>query len=386
MKYMFDGIFIVFIMGFPLAVTSYVNNKGSCQVKKIWIALTMALIAGRLIPVVRTDLFRYNQKMMELAELSYRDLLQQTKLNDMLIHQMFWAFGKLGWHSLLPAVSAFALYSVMLEIFGGVLKQVKASRYLKFVLLMFTMSIVSFYYSTEIIRNMLAFSISMYAVFRDLFQKKRNVYTIILYILPCMIHISSFVFIILRISVWLFYSAYPLFLAGIFISPFMLYEAYHATKNLTFSNRLLELFRQCIDSAYWYYYEFDYGWALAVKNSGFMNVQRFFFFVLLAAILFEIFIYHRRFVKENPEHAKLLLFLEGFGALTFVTFHIMDAIYLRLYYIWFLILPAILFPVIRMASEKRFFRYYNGILLFAYIPIGIVFQIYRMYGYVVIKL
>lgn len=171
MKYMFDGIFIVFIMGFPLAVTSYVSNKGSCQIKKIWIALTMALIAGRLIPVVRTDLFRYNQKMMELAELSYRDLLQQTKLNDMLIHQMFWAFGKLGWHSLLPAVSAFALYSVMLEIFGGVLKQVKASRYLKFVLLMFTMSIVSFYYSTEIIRNMLAFSISMYAVFRDLFQK-----------------------------------------------------------------------------------------------------------------------------------------------------------------------------------------------------------------------
>lgn len=386
MKYMFDGIFIVFIMGFPLAVTSYVSNKGSCQIKKIWIALTMALIAGRLIPVVRTDLFRYNQKMMELAELSYRDLLQQTKLNDMLINQMFWAFGKLGWRFLLPAVSAFVLYSVMLEIYGCVLQRTDASKYLKFILLMFTMSIVSFYYSTEIIRNMLAFSISMYAVFRDLFQKKRNVYTIILYILPCMIHISSFVFIILRISVWLFYSAYPLFLAGIFISPFMLYEAYHATKNLTFSNRLLELFRQCIDSAYWYYYEFDYGWALAVKNSGFMNVQRFFFFVLLAAILLEIFIYHRRFVKENPEHAKLLLFLEGFGTLTFVTFHIMDAIYLRLYYIWFLILPAILFPVIQMASEKRFFRYYNGILLFAYIPIGIVFQIYRMYGYVVIKL
>ncbi len=386
MKYMFDGIFIVFIMGFPLAVTSYVSKKGSCQVKKIWIALTMALIAGRLIPVVRTDLFRYNQKMMELAGLSYRDLLQQTKLNDMLINQMFWAFGKLGWRFLLPAVSAFVLYSVMLEIYGCVLQRTDASKYLKFILLMFTMSIVSFYYSTEIIRNMLAFSISMYAVFRDLFQKKRNVYTIILYILPCMIHISSFVFIILRISVWLFYSAYPLFLAGIFISPFMLYEAYHATKNLTFSNRLLELFRQCIDSAYWYYYEFDYGWALAVKNSGFMNVQRFFFFVLLAAILLEIFIYHRRFVKENPEHAKLLLFLEGFGTLTFVTFHIMDAIYLRLYYIWFLILPAILFPVIQMASEKRFFRYYNGILLFAYIPIGIVFQIYRMYGYVVIKL
>ena len=300
MKYMFDGIFIVFIMGFPLAVTSYVSKKGSCQVKKIWIALTMALIAGRLIPVVRTDLFRYNQKMMELAGLSYRDLLQQTKLNDMLINQMFWAFGKLGWRFLLPAVSAFVLYSVMLEIYGCVLQRTDASKYLKFILLMFTMSIVSFYYSTEIIRNMLAFSISMYAVFRDLFQKKRNVYTIILYILPCMIHISSFVFIILRISVWLFYSAYPLFLAGIFISPFMLYEAYHATKNLTFSNRLLELFRQCIDSAYWYYYEFDYGWALAVKNSGFMNVQRFFFFVLLAAILLEIFIYHRRFVKENP--------------------------------------------------------------------------------------
>ena len=117
-----------------------------------------------------------------------------------------------------------------------------------------------------------------------------------------------------------------------------------------------------------------------------MNVQRFFFFVLLAGILFELFVYHRRFGKENPEHIKLLLFLEGFGALTLITFHIMDAIYLRLYYIWFLILPAILFPVIKMASEKRFFRYYNGVLLYAFIPIGMVFQLYRMYGYVVIQI
>lgn len=383
---MINGILFILIMGFPLAITLSINKKGSYHIEKRWIAVTMALLASRLIPVVKTDLFRYNQKMLDFAELSYRELMQQTRLNDWLINQMFWALGRLGWRSLLPAVSAFVLYSVMLEIYGGVLQRTKTSKNLKFILLMFTMSIVSFYFSTEIIRNMLAFSISIYAVFRDLYQKKRNVYTIILYIMPCMIHISAFVFIILRAAVWMFSSIYPLFLAGIFVSPFMLYEVYQAIKNIKFSNRLLEMLRQCIYGAYWYYYEFDYGWALAVKNSGFMNVQRLFFFVLLAAVLLEIFLYHRRFVKENPEHAKLLLFLEGFGALTFVTFHIMDAIYLRLYYIWFLILPAILFPVIQMASEKRFFRYYNGILLFAYIPIGIVFQIYRMYGYVVIKL
>ena len=381
-----NGILIVFIMGFPVAVTAVINKRECFHIEKIWIAVTLALLASRLTPVVRTDLFRYNQKMMEFAELSYKDLMQQTRLNDLLINQMFWAFGKLGWRPLLPAVSAFALYSVMLQIYGGVLKRTEASKHLKFILLMFTMSIVSFYYSTEVIRNMLAFTLSIYGVFRDLYQKKRNVWTFLLYILPCMIHMSAIVFLILRVSVWLFRSLHPLFLAGIFVSPLMLYEAYHITKDLEFGNPLLSLFRQCIDSAYWYYYEFDYGWALAVRKSGFMNVQRFFFFVLLAGILFELFVYHRRFGKENPEHIKLLLFLEGFGALTLITFHIMDAIYLRLYYIWFLILPAILLPVIKMASEKRFFRYYNGVLLYAFIPIGIVFQLYRMYGYVVIQI
>ncbi len=246
------------------------------------ISLFFAVMSYSYVPLDETDLSRYFDYIDNFVFLSFWDgvmHIYEGQPGLYIFNAVAWIAAHSHDYHLLPAVSTFFVYYIGLYITFVIFQNEKISyRFLRIYLLLLV-CFIDWYAIANNVRNILAFSLVGLAVFRDVYQRKRGLYTLLLYILPITIHPTSIILILLRAVVKITQKSRCLLLIlAAFIGPFveLLYFTIPYYTSNVFVNFLMI-------KSYNYFFDRGTDWGIEVSNSAYFGVHKFLYISLMAA-------------------------------------------------------------------------------------------------------
>lgn len=157
----------------------------------------MSIIVYSCIPNYENDLIRYFQMIEQCKSLPFSQAF--TWANDGLVVKnfVFWIISRLGDSHILPALAS--------AIYYGVSAYLAVDQYNEgdkiYPIILFQLCTIPFLESLSNVRNVSAFALLILAAYRDMVKKDRGIVTILLYVLPCFVHMSGFVLVAFRLAV-----------------------------------------------------------------------------------------------------------------------------------------------------------------------------------------
>jgi len=166
--------------------------------KYVWMyALTFGMLAYCFNPVYEIDLSRYFGQLDYCRTIPFSRALSWRDDGLIIKNLVFWLVSKTGDNHILPLLSVGIVYGVAGFVSVSALDERKSDLWK---LLLFQVMLLPMYNIVSNVRNVAAFSLLIWAAYRDLVNKKRDMLTLALYILPCFIHMTGFVLVLFRIS------------------------------------------------------------------------------------------------------------------------------------------------------------------------------------------
>lgn len=147
------------------------------------------------------DLTRYFDIVTSYENMSWDFFFNHVLFGDLMFiqHLLFYVVGKTGNPHLLPAIVIFISYFIMLYMITDYANYKKAKSSEVLLALLFLLCVMPFISLVSNVRNILAFSLITFGIYREFVQGKKNIFTLLLYVVPCFIHISSLSLILLRL-------------------------------------------------------------------------------------------------------------------------------------------------------------------------------------------
>ncbi len=188
------------IIGALLSIFYLVNKTKYSVFYAMILALTFASMAYAFIPNHDIDLVRYYQICDNIAEIYRSEGIISAIFTDyfFVINFLFLIIGVTGKYSLLPFITMFIVYFIAVYMIADYSKRNNSNPLNIFISLIVLIGVLSFPAAVSNVRNVLAFSIFIFALYRDLVQGKKNIFTLILYVTPVFIHISTIVLLFIR--------------------------------------------------------------------------------------------------------------------------------------------------------------------------------------------
>lgn len=167
------------------------------------IALGMASIAYCYYPKGDPDIIRYVWYIESLKGTSFYDAVAsgiKGETNTFVFSFFCWVAAQINDPQIIPAVSTFFVYycGMYVTCYIGADKRIKRSIVIAYVI--FMLLSLNFYAIINNVRNVFAFSVVSFAIFRDMYQKKRNWGTWVLYIFPIFVHQSAVLIVLVRLA------------------------------------------------------------------------------------------------------------------------------------------------------------------------------------------
>ena len=336
----------------------------------------LVIVAFSMHPITDGDLSRYYAWSLDYAKQPPSLLFANTEYDQKFIIMLFWVAGKTGLLALIPTMSILTVYAIAFWIICDSAKtlNIKNSILVQYVIL--AVALLQFDAIASNVRNVMAFAIVTLAAYRDLFKKKRNAITLLLYLLPCGLHLTAVVFILVRISLPLYKRFRLLSIATILSAPLIISKLFL----VRFLFVKIPFLYALIDKAYRYFFIFyDTEWIEKVKNSGFESSKKLIFFLIFIVLLsLSVTTYHK-VQKWNQEYMDLFAYTEISILLTLVSMYIPVPTYFRFSIVTLMLFSIIFFYVIQHTHKK------GGMILLIYagyinITIyGFLAQVYHFY-------
>jgi hypothetical protein len=154
-----------------------------------------------VIPRGEMDLTRYFEQVAFFGNMSWTSFVNTVLTGDYLFIQniLFYFIGKTGNYHLLPAIVIFISYFIMFYMLTDYANRMEARSSEILFALLFLICVMPFISLVSNVRNILAFSIISFAIYREFIQNKKNILTVLCYIIPLFIHISSLSLIVIKI-------------------------------------------------------------------------------------------------------------------------------------------------------------------------------------------
>lgn len=307
-------IFIL-LSSVPLSVIfmGFVCVKNPSNLKKylpIYVFI-MAVIAYSITPNYVCDLTRYFEYMDYCRTLPIQESLSWADDGLIVKNFLFWFIGHLDDNHLLPALAVGSLYGVTAYIAIDSAKENKRNLY---IVLLLQICMLPLFEATSNVRNMLAFSLIILAVYRDLVKKNLDILTIVLYIAPCFIHMTGIVIILIRIST-IVAKRYPkITVISMVALPTMTIELYEHTLGAVIPGNIGKIITRAINKAYSSTLSTSV-YAETMKNSGYVNACRLVTFIFLIAFIYLIFIYLK---EKHTEYKNFVVFCLILSCITVV--------------------------------------------------------------------
>lgn len=167
-------------------------------------ALCFAALAYSYTATSPTDITRHFDWIKEAGKMTFQRatnaglyLGKAARLYGFSI--LCWVIGKLKMPHLLPGFTIFFVYYNAFYCFGWTCEKKQVSPKIRMLIFLFMILSVNFFSVTNNIRNIFAFSLVGLAVFRDVVQKKRDFWMLLLYVIPLGFHPTSLLLIVFRL-------------------------------------------------------------------------------------------------------------------------------------------------------------------------------------------
>lgn len=242
------------------------------------IALGMASIAYCYIPKGDPDIVRYWDFVESLKNYSFIKALNTTMHGDgnLYVYTAFaWICAQIGDVHLLPACSVFIVYYVGFYITCQVGKDIKAKKTTVIVYIIFIMLALNFYGVVNNVRNICAFALISMAIFREMYQKKYDIWSALLYILPLFIHTSAILLILLRLVVYFSVKIRVILLVWVVNIMMLIDFAFNLFTSIGTNNFVISLIRSMVFKAHFYFHNTTSEWGKIVMNSLSYRIDRY---------------------------------------------------------------------------------------------------------------
>lgn len=260
--------------------------------KYLWMLVLMMMTLGyAYIPINNSDLVRYYVILDRFKGYSLSQSFHVYEDGMYIKNLLFWAISQTELYGVLPAVTVGTVYGVASYVTCSTAEKHDKEELIP-VLLLLQFLLLPFYSIVNNVRNVMAFSFVVLAVYRDVELKKRNIATLILYIVPCFIHVAAVSLIILRFLVIVAKKHKYLVLALVFFLTNIIEILYRNISLFSFSNAL----RIGILRAYRYISD-EYAsstWGTTVANSTWHRLNMLLNILLAISVLTVIVLNKRR--------------------------------------------------------------------------------------------
>ena len=198
-----------------------------------------------------TDMTRYFSQIASLKGISLSEAIAAQRDSLYVKDFFFWLSAQLDMPHLMTGAPVVLVMGITAYIACDYARDENLYKYLGLVLLLMlarnTLSTLA-----NNIRNVSAFAIAVLAVYRDVKQKKRNILTLLLYVLPIFIHANGVILVAARLLIPLVRRHRILVLALVFALPAIIELAYNNIGALPFSGAFGAILRRLIYSAHNY--------------------------------------------------------------------------------------------------------------------------------------
>ncbi len=286
---MFSPLFSV-----PILCLALYNSRHSISTGyAVPFAMLFGAIGYNLNTIGEGDLTRYYMMIDRLQgqKLSYIFANDTDRLyvRDVL----FYFVSKTGNNRILAYIVGFCCYLIIFYIFFDTVKRYKVSSRSNcnlhiFLIGLLIMSIINVFSVVGNVRCVFSYILITYAAYRDWIQKKKNLLTILLYVIPIGLHVSTIIILLIRICVIFINKFSKLFFTVAILLPLLIRTAYEMTISLNINNIIFYFIRNAIIKANHFLNWTSGGWADEIENSISDKIERPFgvFFLLIIIILY----------------------------------------------------------------------------------------------------
>lgn len=265
------------------------NKAGFC----IYL-LSIFIVSFIYQPVAGGDLGRYFKMLDIMKYLPFTSMNGYATDPELFVTNfIFWIIAKSGIYHLLPAISTTTVYGVGYYLISDYLVRIKDRNPFGLMLVLQFMQL-PLIPIIENVRNIWAFSIIILAIYREIIQKRKNLFTYVMYIVPCFMHSSAFVLVLFRIILPLVGKlVFVLPLVLIFIRQFINFLFVHQDK-------LPSLFASAISKGYTYLWNNTSNeWLSYVNTSSFFKVQKIMEMSFTLVFILMFFIIRKQLTRDS---------------------------------------------------------------------------------------
>lgn len=268
-------------------------------------ALAIAAFAYCYRPFAETDLVRYISYICSMSNLSLAEALGYNYYGSESLfgfNLICFICAKIGDAYLISAFTTFVIYYIALCVTCRVAFDMNAKKKSIVLYVIFILFALNFQGIINNLRNVFSFSLIGYALFRDRYLKKRNLWTIFLYLFPCFVHSSAIVVLLIRIFI-------PIIGKFKLISTFVILFIPTILKILDFiftkfssSNIVFFLIKNSITKGLEYFSDTSSAWGIEVQGSLVAQTSRI-VYIGIAVLICILCIY----MERNKHHFEPLL-------------------------------------------------------------------------------
>lgn len=281
-------------VGFVLALVGLCRDFDHWKTYIFCVAWGLAVFAYCYAPTVESDMVRYFQYLDQLKGVPFAEAATIDRYgyyrNYSFIYYC-WILANLGLDRLMPAIPVFFIYYTGLYVTFRVGTDLRAKHQDILTYAFILLLTLNFFGVENNVRNVSAFCMITLAVFRETYLKKRDIWTLIFYIFPVFLHMSAFIFLLLRVLVGILhrircrYQLMFLFIALIPTIPNILQILSEHLIGVTSDNLILHTIFSAIKTANAYYTRTEAEWAISVAQSGSEQMAKVLYSVFTITVL-----------------------------------------------------------------------------------------------------
>lgn len=351
----------------PMLILANYHNKFTNQMKWLFVSSTFVIAALGYSMGEWGDLERYHQQLLWMGILDLPTVFQFDEDNLYVADTLLYFVSQTGNMQVLNYIIGLIDYGivfyVLLDRINRSPESFTVGQVLKLVVII--IGIVPFFNIIANVRCVTAYIIILFAAYRDLVQKKRNVLTYLLYVLPIGLHVSAIIILLLRfIQIAAKRFGRSIILVAIFMPA--LIDFFYEYSSIFSGNLIGDFVANAISRAYAYLYWTDTGFAAEVQDNVTDKLTRiygtFFIGYLTLLLIFakkkSIQILHRDIFLEP-----MIAYIYVMGACTLGCLYIVTGAFWRFEAAVVLFSPIILISLLEM--KDKFINIWLDLLFFS---------------------
>ena len=268
----------------PFSLLGYISkNKVQRVLGLFFLALFMGLMAMCFRdPKTDPDIVRYIAAVKDYANVSFfRAFNHGSYENLYVIDIWFWIIAKTGNYQLIAGTSVFFTYLISLYVLQDYAHSKSFNLRQRVYTLFLLMGLMNFCFSVNALRSELAFAMILLAVYRELYQKRRSVWTYFLYVLPIFMHFAAILLVLIRFIVSTKKRYVKIILMMLLLAPLVV-ETLVGIVDMLLSQLAVISYTQAFLKRTLMYFNWDTGgWATVVKDSGYYLLNKVFSYSVL---------------------------------------------------------------------------------------------------------